>query len=79
MEKNYDIIVLGAGIKEYILLGLLLKFPKIKKKMLNQEEIKIYQINKGKYFGEESPSLNLTQLYNHFNKNQNFLDKLDEV
>ena len=78
MEKNYDIIVLGAGIKEYILLGLLLKFPKIKKEMLNQEEIKIYQINKGKYFGEESPSLNLTQLYSHFNKNQNFLDKLDE-
>ena len=78
MEKKYDIIILGAGLKEYIILGLLLKFPKIKKVMLNQEDIKLCQINKNKYFGEESPSLNLTQLYNHFKKNQNHLEKLDE-
>ena len=56
MEKN-DIIVLGTGIKEYILLGLLLKYPKIKKIMLNQEDIKICQINKNKFIGEDSSSI----------------------
>ena len=71
MEDNYDIIVLGTGIKEYILLGLLLKYPKIKKIMLKQEDMKICQINKNKYFGEDSPSLNLSQLWSEFNKNQN--------
>ena len=70
MENNYDIIVLGAGIKEYIILGLLLKYPKIKKVMLNQEDIKICQINKNKFFGEDSPSFNLTQLWHNYNKNQ---------
>ena len=67
MEKN-DIIVLGTGIKEYVLLGLLLKYPKIKKIMLNQEDIKICQINKNKFIGEDSPSLTLSQLWSNFNK-----------
>ena len=70
MEENYDVIVLGTGIKEYITLGLLLRYPKIKKVMLKQEDIKVCQINKNKYFGEESPSLNLTKLWNNFNINK---------
>ena len=34
MEKKYDIVVLGTGIKEFTILGLLLKYPKIKKIMI---------------------------------------------
>ena len=78
MENNYDIIVLGTGIKEYIILGLLLKYPKIKKVMLKQEDIKICQINKDKLIGEDSPSLNLTQLWYHFNRNKNCPEQLGE-
>lgn len=69
MEEKYDIVVLGTGLKEYIILGLLLKYPKIKKEMLDKDNIKICQINKNKYFGEDSPSLNLSQLYELKTKN----------
>ena len=71
MDKKYDIIVLGTGIKEYIILGLLLKHPKIEKTMIKQENLSICQINKNNYFGEESPSLNLSQLWNNFCKDKN--------
>ena len=70
MEKHYNIIILGTGIKEYIILGLLLKYPKIEKIMLKQEDLKICQINKTNIIGEDSPSLNLSQLWSNFNKNQ---------
>ena len=69
-EENYDIIVLGTGIKEYILLSLLMKYPKIKNKILEPEELKICQINKNKILGGESPSLNLSNLRKKFNKNE---------
>ena len=78
MDENYDIVVLGTGLKEYIILGLLLKYPKIKKVMLDKDNIKICQINKNKFFGEDSPSLNLTQLWNEFKKNQNPPEDLGE-
>ena len=68
MEKIYDIIVLGTGMKEYILLSLLFKYPKINKKSLKPEELKIYQLNKSKIIGETCPSLNISQLFQKFNK-----------
>ena len=68
MEKIYDIIVLGTGMKEYILLSLLFKYPKIKKESLKPEELKIYQLNKSKIIGETCPSLNISQLFQKFNK-----------
>ena len=71
MEKKYDIVVLGTGIKEFTILGLLLKYPKIKKIMIKQEDLKICLISKNKYYGEDSPSFNLSQLWSYFNKNQN--------
>ena len=78
MDENYDIVVLGTGLKEYIILGLLLKYPKIKKVMLDKDNIKICQINKNKFFGEDSPSLNLSQLWNEFKKNKNPPEDLGE-
>ena len=68
MDKNYDIIMLGTGMKEYILLSLLLKYPKIKNVSINPENLKIYQLNKSKIIGESSPSLNLSKLFQKFNK-----------
>ena len=68
MDKNYDIIVLGTGLKEYILLSLLIKYPKIKKISLKAEDLKICQINKSKIIGESCPSLNISQLFQKFGK-----------
>ena len=70
MEKHYNIIILGTGIKEYIILGLLLQYPKIEKIMLKQEDLKVCRINKTNIIGEDSPSLNLSHLWSNFNKNQ---------
>jgi len=50
MEDKFDVIILGTGIKEYIIMGLLLKYPRIKKIKLNLEEIKIYQLNKNENY-----------------------------
>ena len=68
MDKNYDIIVLGTGLKEYILLSLLFKYPKIKKVSLKPEDLKICQINKSKIIGESCPSFNISQLFQKFGK-----------
>ena len=68
MDKNFDIIVLGTGLKEYILLSLLIKYPKIKKISLKPEDLKICQINKSKTIGETCPSLNISQLFQKFGK-----------
>ena len=68
MDKNYDIIILGTGLKEYILLSLLIKYPKIKKISLKAEDLKICQINKSKIIGESCPSLNISQLFLNFVK-----------
>ena len=72
-EENYDIIVLGTGIKEYILLSLLMKYPKIKNKILEPEELKICQINKNKILGGESPSLNLSNAFDFFSSSKKLL------
>jgi len=55
MDETYDVIVLGTGLTECILSGL-----------LSVEGKKVLHIDRNDYYGAESASLNLTQLYNKF-------------
>lgn len=55
MEEEYDVIVLGTGLKECILSGL---FSVSGKKVLHMD--------RNKYYGGESASLNLVDLFSHF-------------
>jgi len=55
MEQEYDVIVLGTGLKECILSGLM---STAKKKVLHMD--------RNSYYGGESASLNLEQLYQRF-------------
>merc|ERR1712159_608262 len=52
MDEEYDVIVLGTGLKECILSGLLSVSGK-----------KVLHMDKNDYYGGESASLNLKQLY----------------
>lgn len=56
MNETYDAIVLGTGLKECILAGLLAKM----------EGKKVLQIDRNNYYGAESASLNLTNLWKTF-------------
>ena len=56
MNETYDAIVLGTGLKECILAGLLSR--------MNGK--KILQIDRNSYYGAESASLNLTNLWKNF-------------
>lgn len=56
MNETYDVIVLGTGLKECIMAGLLAKMQKKK----------ILQIDRNAYYGAESASLNLTNLWKNF-------------
>jgi Rab GDP dissociation inhibitor len=55
MDENYDVIVLGTGLTECILSGL-----------LSVEGKKVLHIDRQDFYGGESASLNLDQLYNKF-------------
>lgn len=55
MDENYDVIILGTGLTECILSGL-----------LSIDGKKVLQIDRQDYYGGESASLNLTQLYAKF-------------
>eukprot|EP00457_Paulinella_chromatophora_P004399 gb/GEZN01004411.1/.p1 GENE.gb/GEZN01004411.1/~~gb/GEZN01004411.1/.p1 ORF type:complete len:491 (-),score=116.20 gb/GEZN01004411.1/:438-1910(-) len=55
MDQTYDYIVLGTGLKECILGGL-----------LSKEKASILQMDRNSYYGGESASLNLEQLYERF-------------
>ncbi|KAG8956139.1 Rab GDP dissociation inhibitor alpha [Tulasnella sp. 419] len=57
MDEEYDVIVLGTGLTECILSGLLSKSGK-----------KVLHMDRNDYYGAESASLNLTQLYEKFGK-----------
>jgi len=54
-KEEFDAIILGTGLKECIISGLLSKSGK-----------KILQMDRNAYYGAESASLNMEQLYNHF-------------
>lgn len=59
MNEEYDVIVLGTGMKECILAGILAKF----------ENKRILQIDRNSYYGADSASLNLTNLWKMFRPN----------
>ncbi|CAE7219449.1 unnamed protein product, partial [Rhizoctonia solani] len=55
MDETYDVIVLGTGLTECILSGL-----------LSVDGKKVLHMDRNNYYGAESASLNLTQLYSKF-------------
>ncbi|CAE6380005.1 unnamed protein product [Rhizoctonia solani] len=55
MDEEYDVIVLGTGLTECILSGL-----------LSVEGKKVLHMDRNDYYGADSASLNLTQLYGKF-------------
>ena len=59
MDQEYDAIVCGTGLKECILSGLLSGSGK-----------KVLHVDRNSYYGGESASLNLEQLYDKFRKGE---------
>ncbi|KAG7099018.1 Rab GDP dissociation inhibitor alpha [Marasmius oreades] len=59
MDEEYDVVVLGTGLTECILSGLLSKDGK-----------KVLHMDRNEYYGGDSASLNLTQLYRKFRPDQ---------
>ncbi|KAG6664911.1 guanosine nucleotide diphosphate dissociation inhibitor 1-like [Carya illinoinensis] len=55
MDEDYDVIVLGTGLKECILSGL-----------LSVDGLKVLHMDRNDYYGGESTSLNLIQLWKRF-------------
>ncbi|KAL5714415.1 hypothetical protein ACHQM5_016380 [Ranunculus cassubicifolius] len=55
MDEEYDVIVLGTGLKECILSGL-----------LSVNGLKVLHMDRNDYYGGESSSLNLVQLWKRF-------------
>lgn len=55
MDEEYDVIVLGTGLTECILSGL-----------LSVDGQKVLHMDRNDYYGGDSASLNLTQLYQKF-------------
>lgn len=55
MDEEYDVVVCGTGLKECILSGLLSSVGK-----------KVLHLDRNNYYGGESASLNLTNLYGKF-------------
>ncbi|GMP78912.1 hypothetical protein CsSME_00034670 [Camellia sinensis var. sinensis] len=55
MDEEYDVIVLGTGLKECILSGL-----------LSVDGLKVLHMDRNDYYGGESTSLNLIQLWTRF-------------
>ncbi|XP_042497560.1 guanosine nucleotide diphosphate dissociation inhibitor At5g09550-like [Macadamia integrifolia] len=58
MDEEYDVIVLGTGLKECILSGL-----------LSVDGLKVLHMDRNEYYGGESTSLNLIQLWKRFRGN----------
>ena len=71
MNTQYDIIVLGTGLKESILAGLLSKMQKNDNDEKN-EKVKIFQLDRNNYYGSDSASLNLTNLWKRFHNGEQF-------
>jgi Rab GDP dissociation inhibitor len=57
MDEEYDVIILGTGLKECILSG-----------VLSVEGKKVLHMDRNTYYGGESASLNLNQLFDKFKK-----------
>ena len=72
MNEEYDAIVLGTGMKECLLSGLLATVGKISEK---NQYTKILQLDRNGYYGSESASLNLTNLWKRFRENADNIPK----
>jgi len=59
MDEDYDVIVLGTGLKECILSGL-----------MSVNKHKVLHMDRNSYYGGESASLNLESLYKKFRPNE---------
>ncbi|MED6106556.1 hypothetical protein PIB30_005543 [Stylosanthes scabra] len=59
MDAEYDVIVLGTGLKECILSGL-----------LSVDGLKVLHMDRNDYYGGASTSLNLTQLWKRFREEE---------
>jgi len=57
MDESYDVVILGTGLKECILSG-----------VLSVEGKKVLHMDRNSYYGGESASLNLNQLFEKFGK-----------
>ncbi|KAI8075234.1 GDP dissociation inhibitor [Gongronella butleri] len=57
MDEHYDVIILGTGLTECILSGL-----------LSTEGKRVLHMDRNDYYGGETASLNLTQLFRRFDK-----------
>ena len=57
--SEYDIIVLGTGITESILSGL-----------LSSEKNKVINLDSNPYYGDSGASLNITRIWQHFHPDQ---------
>lgn len=55
MNEKYDVIVCGTGLKECILSGL-----------LSVKGMKVLHVDRNSYYGADTASLNLTNLYQMF-------------
>ncbi|GFY90789.1 GDP dissociation inhibitor family protein [Actinidia rufa] len=55
MDEEYDVVVLGTGLKECILSGL-----------LSVDGLKVLHMDRNDYYGGESTSLHLNQLWKRF-------------
>lgn len=67
MNEEYDVVVLGTGLTECILSGL-----------LSIEGKKVLHMDKNEYYGGEAASLNISQLYQKFKPGQPIPEKLKE-
>jgi len=65
MDEEYDAVVLGTGLKECILSGI-----------LSVEGKKVLHMDRNSYYGGESASLNLNQLFEKFGKGKPTESKL---
>ncbi|KAF1862000.1 hypothetical protein Lal_00026508 [Lupinus albus] len=65
MDEEYDVIVLGTGLKECILSGL-----------LSVDGLKVLHMDRNEYYGGASSSLNLTQLWKRFKGDDKPLEHL---
>ncbi len=74
MNTEYDVIVLGTGLKECMLAGLLAKIPKEG----TQQGSKILQLDRNNYYGSDSASLNLTNLWKRFREGAEVPSKYGE-
>lgn len=57
MDDEYDVVVLGTGLKECVLSG-----------MLSVDGLKVLHMDRNGYYGGESASLNLDQMFQKFEK-----------